>query len=545
MTWRVALQQGAVTVQVVGDAWPVGPEGGVQGGPSQRDVRFADGARQGRPLPQLVAELLPSGVSVAVEVDLERRVLAVGAEVPLGVGPSGEGVGVAGRRLQLGGGPADAAAPARDVAVEVALVDCSVRVVAHQAADVVAAATDRASGVASGDRSPAGVPARQAADVVAVASDRAGGVAGDDGPAVVVAHQAADVVVPAGQRYRCGGVGGGDAAVVDAGQAADVSLAGDGAGGVAVGDGAVVVADQGADAIAICAPGPVPPYVGVHQPQVLDRAAAAHPAEQPHVGGGAVDEQVGDGVAVALEVAGEGEGRVANGRPARGGVVPRGRTARVDGGEVQAVHEFVAFAGRGAAHVDRVVGEGGGVDGRVGALRRRVAGVVHVADAVQVVAHGVQLGQGGYVDEVVVVGVVVRAQAGALHPAPAARHAADQGLHPVLVDDAGRGLGVVMAGSRAAVYLRIAPERDVSDGWPGTPVVTAHGVPVQFDPGLAAGGRQPQGLPKLVAELGPVIDRAVAVEVHLQSRVLAAGAEVPKDGAPVGGVGACGVRRRL
>ena len=154
--------------------------------------------------------------------------------------------------------------------------------------------------------------------------------------------------------------------------------------------------------------------VRVPQPHRRDDGGRARAAEQPDVppgvaGGGAVDEQVVDDLALAVEGGVEGRRPRADGREAGAAVVVD--VARVPGAvpvrgavavrvEVQVVRQLVAgAAGVGTAHVRGVVGERLAVPGRVAGGGRTVA--------VQIPADGVQLRQVAYVDQPVVVAVVV------------------------------------------------------------------------------------------------------------------------------------------
>ena len=136
----------------------------------------------------------------------------------------------------------------------------------------------------------------------------------------------------------------------------------------------------------------------------------------------AVDEQVGDDMAVALEVGAEVVVAVADGLEAGAavvvGVVAVADAARVGGTvavgvEVQVRLQLVAGAASPrAAHVGAAVGERLVVQRRV---RRR--GAV----AVEVPAHGVQLREVAHLDQAVVVAVVVAALQPRVHAAPGQR----------------------------------------------------------------------------------------------------------------------------
>ena len=273
-------------------------------------------------------------------------------------------------------------------------------------------------------------------------------------------------------------------------------------------------------------------YAGEGQPQVLDRAAAAHLAEQPHVVDGAVDEQVGDGVAVALEVAGEGGGRVADGRPAFA-------AGPCGAGEVQVRRQLVPGAGGSAAHADGGVGEGGHVGGLIG-------GVVRRAVAVEVVTDGVKLGQAGDLDEVVVVGVEVRAGIGWPGAAANSFSAVDDGCHLVLVERPVGDASIDVGRRGVPFHQRAVAVDGVGHVRHGGPSVGGYRVPSHChlpEVGLQ-GGRRP--LAQLVAELLPSGVGTGIGEVGLQGWILAGGAEVPSVRAPVGeGGGVAGGRLEL
>ena len=156
---------------------------------------------------------------------------------------------------------------------------------------------------------------------------------------------------------------------VPAHQAADVVVAVDAtADGMAGGDGPGALTCQQTD-------GPPSGHRRVYQPQVAYLAVGAHHNEQPGARGGAIDKQVADFVAVAVEDGGKavaGAGRL-DGLPAS-----IGRVIRVVGpfraGEVQVPRQPVADAA-GVAD-GRLVGEGGGVEVRVAALLGWVAEVI-------------------------------------------------------------------------------------------------------------------------------------------------------------------------
>ena len=371
----------------------------------------ADGVqlRQGADLDQavvvqVVVAALRDRVHAAVA---QRRVLRVRAEVPRGFVrvavvvhvegvPAGEDAGGRRRRLQLRRGAAGAlvgGGEAAGLAVPVAQ-----------------------AGGAGGDAAVAG---QAVAGRGRRAEHRAGGVAGDDG-AEVGGGQAAGQAVghsAGGRRLR---VAGDDdrTRLQHARQAADVGVAGrraarpDGlqpAGGVARQRGHRPLAGA---------------HVGVRQAQRAHHGAAAQGGEQAGVVAAAVDVQVVDGVAVAVERRVEvgavvrRRGR-ADGIPAAAavvvGVARVAGAARVGGAvavgvEVQVPGQLVAGAGGRAgdgraAHVRAGVGE----RAAGAAVVRRVAGRGTVA--VQIPADGVQLRERRDLDEAVVVHVVVRAGA--------------------------------------------------------------------------------------------------------------------------------------
>ena len=258
------------------------------------------------------------------------------------------------------------------------------------------------------------------------------GVGGADG-AVVVARQPADLhvraaVTDAPDVDRRPDPAQRPGPVVGSHQSAHVGILGnDGACGVAGADAAFVLACQGAH---------VPEAVDLHagQAQVTHHPADAHVAQQAHVvGAGAVDVQVGDGVAAAVDDGGELVAAIPDGFPACA-VVVVGIVGAVAGGagvEVQVRGQLVAAApvalgaGGAAGH-----GEGRRVVGAVGR-------VVGHAVAVQVVADGVELGQGAYLDQAVAVAVVVGGRRGRfrLRPGPCGYHQVDGQGHRQQAND--------------------------------------------------------------------------------------------------------------
>ena len=215
------------------------------------------------------------------------------------------------------------------------------------------------------------------------------------------------------------------------------------------------------------------------------RISALRPsrAEQAEPGGPA-DEQVGDGVSVALEHGVEGD---ADGVPAAAAVpevVGRGDGAVAVGVEVEIDDQLIAGAARvGAAHADEADGECGVVRGRA----RRGGFAV----AVEVVADGVQLFERAYFDQPVAVGVVVHRRrsldqrlrqridgGGAVVIRACAIHRlVEPGGSAASPDDKGRSQ--VIARVRRAVGVGTGPNS--GDSWPGFgtgPGSPFSGVPV-------------------------------------------------------------------
>ena len=218
---------------------------------------------------------------------------------------------------------------------------------------------------------------------------------------------------------------------------------------------------------------PAAVHPGVRQPQRPHRRRRAQRREQADVGAAAVDEQVADHVAVAVE-RGREVGRVrrrcgrADRVPAVAAVVVRvakvAGTVRVRavvaiGVEVQVLVQLVASAAGGrAAHAGRRVVEGTLVLVLVAGRGRAVA--------VQVPADGVQLAQAADFDQAVVVAVIIAAlqagvmgaviqhgvlRTGAEVPRVLARRAVpvDVQIVPVRVD-AGGGRGRLQLAGRSA-----------------------------------------------------------------------------------------------
>ena len=256
-------------------------------------------------------------------------------------------------------------------------------------------------------------------DGIGQSDDGAGGVAGDNG-----------VVVGAGQPAHC-------VDIIGRHLAGRLAGGGDGSSGVAGDDGAVIGADQPAQeafaggdpsaldiasldpaaGIAAHQAGDIVPagHLGVEQAQRGHRAAEI--ANQSNIAvdsGVGLDEEVGDGVAVAVELAAESRRDAAKSSHAAGEGRPAGAAipvevggvhfAAVVGVEVQVVEQFVAGAGglvggvavavvvgEGAAHAGEGGGVAGGIAGGVGAGGNAGGFGVHDAVAVEVVADGVEL----------------------------------------------------------------------------------------------------------------------------------------------------------
>ena len=385
----------------------------------------------------------------------ERRVLRVGAEVPrrfvrvavavhVQLVPAGEDARRRGGALQLRRGAAAALRGDRDAARLPIPVARRRRAGAGRQAVLVlrlaAAAGHRAGGVAGDDR--AHVVADEAGGAARAAVRRRRRVAGDDGrTGVRRPHQAGDV---GAARHRASRPGGFDAAPERSRQRRHAAA------GAAV-------------------------HVGVRQAQRAHHAVRPHPREQRRPVAAAVDVQVVDGVAVAVEhrverlladppqallVAGGHAG--ADGIPAVAAVVPgvvriagavRVRGTVAVGVEVQVLRQLVAPASPGrAAHARR----GGREGGRVGAAVARGRAV-----AVQIPADGVQLRERRDLDQAVLVGVVVRVRPLGVGDAHA------QARHGAAVAAAGGGVGdgdrfvhrVGIRGRGGGDRLRRAPVR--------------------------------------------------------------------------------------
>ena len=327
-----------------------------------------------------------------------RRAVAVHVQVV----PVGVDAGRRRRRLQGAGGLAPrAGGEARRAGVEVhADVGLAAEVVQAGHAGGAGSPRDAAGEVRSRHRRGTVVAADQPADVPA-AADRPQRVAGHDlRPAVETRHQPAgegDAVARAGDAR--GGVAGrqqGGRPAHPSHQPRHAGNAGRAGPRAARGPGRDHCSGElrhqrrdfgGAAADAA--------HLGVRHPQGAHRAA--HSVEQGGVAGGVDDGQVGDRPVVALEGGGVG---AADGRPVGEGVAGvHGAAAVVV--EVEIVAQFVAGAGALAAHAGFGAGKGGGKDESGGGAGGRDA------VAVQVIADGVQLGEGSDLDQVVVVVVVV------------------------------------------------------------------------------------------------------------------------------------------
>ena len=404
----------------------------------------------------------------------QRRVLAGRSEVPRVIVarcavhiyiPVGVNARVPGDALQLGGGLALAAAVAaglvgaRGRVVPIAVGDpAGAAAAAHQPAQNPAGgsasgAVDPAPGVAGGDGGGNCAQEVKAADQAADPSvgavvnvDIAEGVAGDDLAGQAGSHQPAGPDHGAVDGYDDIGPAGVDRAPVAAfphqaahlGTGAGVFVGGpDFAGGAAGSYRAKAlphqgagIDDAGARALAV--------NIDIGQAHAPDDAAPVHFCEQTDalprdiVGAvvGNIDEQVVNDMAVALKDAAVTRSVVADRRPALAGVEKVAGVVGVHGDgaagdgvglavpvgvKVQVGYQLVARADGGAAHAFGQAGESGGV--RDGVVPHHALAV-----AVQVVADGVQLGQGADFNQVVVVGVIVhRVRAGLPRDLP--RHA--------------------------------------------------------------------------------------------------------------------------
>ena len=340
-------------------------------------VRVVGGERPPRPLRRGVQQrVLPGGAETPGVIP---GIVAVDRYIPLGVD-----AGVAGGRLQLGGGLAlrgDAGA-------------------AGFAADAGRGrGLHRSVAIAGGYRRAAALnPSRQSADTGI--GRRAGhpprGIAGDDCSAAVKARQPADPdAAPRSSVDRYRGVAGLDRAYILADQPPQILGAGNGAArGVA-----------GADhAVGLDLPGqypencPAAAHLRINHPHIPDHPAAAQDVEQPPVQRPA-DGQVADGMPVAVKHRGVSS---PDGRPV--GVGIRGGHRHPVGGEVQIRIQFVPGAvPRRAAHP----AAGGPV---VAGERPEIAGGRRGCGnpvAVQIPADGVQLIQVADLDQPIVVAIVV------------------------------------------------------------------------------------------------------------------------------------------
>ena len=262
------------------------------------------------------------------------------------------------------------------------------------------------------------VVAGQPADV-SVPLDRPRGMAGDDEAGVVTYQPAGPRTQPksddhkdAGSKYRRrfhapdhrGATGAEDGSQIGPDQPADMQFSGHPSRGPDIADNAPVVPDQTADRL-------LTGHVHVDQREVADGAGQFDPAEEPRVVA-TVDEEVGDGMSVALKRCAEGPDQrreelelgQAEGNPSFS-VVPVG-IARVGiaapvGVEVEVLLQLIPRAAlKTAAHPV----EGRGECGRI---RGRVVRSVRDAVAVQVVVDGIELRQRVDLDQPVPVRVVV------------------------------------------------------------------------------------------------------------------------------------------
>ena len=198
--------------------------------------------------------------------------------------------------------------------------------------------------------------------------------------------------------------------------------------------------------------------ISIHNPKSIDGAAAAHPPEQPDALGVAVDEQVGNGEAVALENGGETIAPVADGLPALPFRIRPGRfvdrRVGVAAGvvEVQVPVQFVARAAVGfvAAQTAHGVGEEG-----------VIAVIVRSPVAVQVQADGVQLLQVVDLNEIVGVAVVINSHVHRQQGAAGRLSAVDHGGHlvPVGLAVGHAGIGKGVSGVEGSSSVTSAPSR--------------------------------------------------------------------------------------
>ena len=145
-------------------------------------------------------------------------------------------------------------------------------------------------------------------------------------------------------------------------------------------------------------------HVGGDQGDAPDSVAVDRSEQTDLILGVPVDEQVGHGATIALEIGNEGRGGCTDRVPtvtAVPVVVVRVDVSIVVGVEVQVLRQLVARAAAvaGTPHSESTHGVGGVI--------RHPGCAVHLAIAVQVVPQGVQLRQIGDVDETVVIGIVV------------------------------------------------------------------------------------------------------------------------------------------
>ena len=416
------LRGGAVVAgKRVSNAWRGCPVTRRDRGPAQAHLTLPRIRDQGRSFPQLVAELLPGRVPVSIEIHRQRRILVVLAEIPYVIVPVRIDARGVGGRLELRGGLAGSVVTGRlprGKRVPMAGRDRGGQVPAHQPADVTVA-RHPARGVAGRDRAGAGVPPDQPADI-AVARHPAGRVAGRD-RAGVPADQPADLIVV---RHPAGRVAGRDRAGAGVppdqpADIADIAVARHPAGAVAGRDDAAVLPDQPAHVVAS---GHIDLDDADGADGVADRGADRPDAtEQPdRVRRGPIDEQVADGVPVALERPAKVLEDGPDGFPPRapvppGGVVrgdptvPVGVVVRIDLAipvaveEVQIPKQLVACAPSAAPEPRLLVGER---QGKRRAIRRQ-SGSRGASVAVGVMTDRIELRERRDLDQPVMVRVVV------------------------------------------------------------------------------------------------------------------------------------------
>ena len=341
-----------------------------------------------------------------------RRAVAVAVDVPVRVDAA-----VAGGCLQSPrtlAGASIAGGLARRRRVPVAGRDrAGAGVPAHQSADF-AVARHPARRVAGGDRAVEVLP-DQSADLAA-ARHPAGRVAGGDRAVEVLPDQSADI---AAARHPAGRVAGRDRAVVGVlpDQSADIVVARHRAGAVAGRDDAAVPPDQPADEV-------VARHIDVDDAGGADSGLGAEitdETEQPDiVRRGSIDEQVADGVPVALERPSKPIEAGPDGLPPRA-PVPVGSVVRsdptvpvyvvvridlaisVEVQEVQVPKQLVACAPSAAPDPRPLVGERQGKRRAIRRPSRTGGGAV----AVQVMTDCIELRERRDLDQPVMVRVVV------------------------------------------------------------------------------------------------------------------------------------------